>query len=439
MTLAGSKGGMWCNPYDTIGFESEVVRIWSEIGQKKCSGIEAYDRILDFAFPAQIEIGIGNTCGLKCKHCFLGYEGGSMQADLIPVPRLKALLSEFIEDMGTRVICLTDRDALTPIRSIPVFKHLELLRTRYPELKFGGVTNGIAIPEFADELAKISLDYLDISIDGMQPEHDAIRGEGAFDRTIKNLRIALSNKIAERVIIATTLSRFNYQSIVGMVKKLIIEEGVQWFDIAPLMAVKMDKYQLGETDMVTFLRDITEALRNVNTQRDVTIFFELCAYCASYFPGLIDHCWLLPKNIRQDGYGHLYQDIRVNNRITISLRLELIPEYWWHKLRISADGYMVGGCEPLSQRDYPRFAVGNIKEGYAKTLYSSALAVDSPFYQMMKAYDSSACRDKECFMHCLGGDSLLSKSLFNDYNCKDPSCTWDEYHYKNTIWEVVYA
>lgn len=439
MTIAGSKGGMWGNPYDPVGFENEVVKIWAEIGQKKCSGTEVYDRISDFAYPAQVEIGIGNTCGLKCKHCFLGYEGGSMQSDLIPVPRLKSLLSEFIEDMGTRVICLTDRDALTPGRSVPVFEHLAQLRQRYPDLKFGGVTNGLAIPEFADDLAKIRLDYLDISLDGMRPEHDAIRGEGAFDMTIKNLRIALSKKIAERVIIATTLSRFNHQSIVGMVKKLIVEEGVQWFDIAPLMAVKMDKYQLGETDMVSFLEDLSKTLKAVDAQRDVTIFFEMCAYCAAYFPGLIDHGWLKPEDIRQDKYGHLYQDIRINDRITISLRLELIPEYWWHKLRISADGYIIGGCEPLSQGDYHRFAVGNVKEGSAKELYASALAVGSPFHEMMKAYDTSGCRDKECFEHCLGGDSLLSKSLFDSYNRKDPSCTWDGYHYKNIKREVVYA
>jgi MoaA/NifB/PqqE/SkfB family radical SAM enzyme len=437
MTLAGSKGGIYDNANCLQGLDIPIVRNWQAVGKKKLTGASLYQELLYHARPTQVEIGIGNTCGLQCQHCFLGYESGEMNGNLIPMPRLLESVTDLVENLGTRIICVTDRDALTPNRSIPFFEHLATLRKTYTDLKFGGVTNGLAIHKFADDLEAIELDYLDISIDGLKHEHDAMRGAGNFERTLANLRIALKRQLAERLIVATTLTRFNDKSIIDLIRYLVVEEGVQWIDVGPLMAVKMQEYQLRESDTVKFLSNLFEMLKSVQVSHPVTIIFEICAYCAAFIPALIESGWLVPEQIRQDRYGHLYQDIQVNDFIKITLKPELIPEYWRHNLRITADGYVVGGCEPLTQPDYDRFAVGNIKEHSMQTLYEKALASGSPFHQMMLAYDRSECRDKACFLHCLGGDSLLSKAVYDTYNRKDPNCNWDEYCYQNTRKVVI--
>lgn len=431
MTLAGSKGGTYWSIDDPQGFDIPIVKYWREVGEKTLTGAEVYQKLVDSARPTQVEFGIGNTCGLQCKHCFLGYDSGVMNDSLIPLPRLIEGVTELIEDFETRMICITDRDALTPNRSIPLFEHLNNLRKKHQDLKFGGVTNGLAIDKYLDDLSRIKLDYLDISIDGLKHEHDAIRGEGMFDKTLANLRLGLKHQIAERLIVATTLTRFNNQSIIKMIRQLIIEEGVQWFDVGPLMAVKMQPYQLREADVANFLNDLTQSLKSVEVSQPVNIFMEICAYCAAFIPALVDQGWLIPEEIRQDRYGHLYQEIPINDRITITLRTEFIPEYWRHTLRITADGYVIGGCEALTQADYERFSVGNFKNESVKDLYQKSLAIGSPFHKMMLAYDNTPCRDKPCFLHCLGGDSLLAKSVYNDYNRKDPNCVWDEYDYQN--------
>jgi len=439
MSLAGSKGGSYPNMIDLAGFDIPVVNGWQSVGQKATSGAQLYRNLLYLAQPVQVEVGIGNTCGLQCQHCFLGYEAGQMDDDLISMPRLLETFSEFVEQLGTRIVCVTDRDALTPNRSIPFFEHLLALRNRYPDLKFGGVTNGLAIDKYADDLARIKLDYLDISLDGLREEHDAMRGVGMFDRTVKNLRIALQRQVAERVIVATTLTRFNDHSIIKLIRSLILEEGVQWFDIGPLMAVKMQEHQLRESDTVNFLETLFKELSGLHVDRPVTIFLEICSYCAAFIPALVDSGWLIPERIRQDCYGHLYQEICVNEGIKIVLRPELIPDYWRHTLRITADGYVVGGCEPLTQKDYQRMSIGNIKEESAKTLFDKALALGSPFHKMMLAYDFSECRSKACFLHCLGGDALLSKAVYDNYNIKDPNCVWDEYQYHSILKEVAHV
>jgi MoaA/NifB/PqqE/SkfB family radical SAM enzyme len=436
MTVAGSKGGIY-RSNSLRGREISIVRNWQDVGAKKLKGIDLYQELCFGARPTQVEIGIGNTCGLQCQHCFLGYESGEMDSNLITMPRLLNSVTEFVKHLDTKIICVTDRDALTPNRSIPFFQHLAHLRETYTDLKFGGVTNGLAIDRYADDLETIKLDYLDVSLDGLKDEHDKMRGSGNFERTLTNIRLALKRQLAERLIIATTLTRFNDQSIINLIRYLIVEEGIQWIDVGPLMAVKMQEYQLREADAVNFLSNLFEMLKSVRVSHPVTVIFEICAYCAAFIPALIESGWLVPEQICQDIYGHLYQDIHVNDSIKITLKPELIPEYWRHNLRITADGYVVGGCEPLTQADYPRFAVGNINEDSAQHLYAKALAVGSPFYQMMLAYDYSECRDKACFTHCLGGDSLLSKAVYDTYNRKDPNCDWTEYHYQNTFQELV--
>ncbi len=337
--------------------------------------------------------------------------------------------TRLVEELQTRVFCVTDRDALTPNRSVPFFTHLGALRETQPMLRFGGITNGLAIDRYADDLSRIRLDYLDVSLDGMQTEHDAIRGADTFDRTVANLRIASARRVANRLFVSTTLTRRNLHSLLKMISYLVVDEGIEWIDIGPLMAVKLREDQLRERDLAFFLNELTSRLRSLSVRHPVTVVMEICAYCASFIPGLVDSGWLVPEELRQDCYGHVYQDIPINANVKLVLRPELIPEYWRHTVRISADGYVVGGCEPLTQPDYQRFAVGNISNESFESLYKKALSPGSPFHKMMLAYDHSECRDKACFSHCLGGDSLLAHAVAGSYHRKDPNCVWDEYAY----------
>ena len=431
MSLAASKGGIYAKSSDPIGYDISIVRQWLALGQKEITGTQLYQDLVLKSYPMQLELGIGNVCGLECQHCFLGYDSGATIGQLTPMTALLDTVTDMVEELGTRTIAIVDRDALTPKRSIPFFEHTAKLRKKYPEIKFGGVTNGLAIDRYADDLERIRLDYLDISMEGLRDEHDKIRGKGNFDLVFKNLRIALKRQLAERVIVAATLHRFNDDSIIRMIHQLILEEGVQWFDIGPLMAVKMQQYQLQQRDIVEFLDSLSQSLIPVKVSQPVTILVEICAYCAAFIPALIDSGWLIPEQIRQDKYGHLYQNVRVNDSITITLRPELIPEYWRHTLRISSDGYVVGGCEPLTQKDYTKLAVGNIQIESIQEIYRKALLPESPFYHSMLAYSGSECRQKACFAYCLGGDSLLAKSVYGNYNRKDPNCVWNEYKFQN--------
>lgn len=434
MSIAASKGGHFPSPHDPIGYDIPVVRLWRDLGEGRVSGIEAFETFRASAHPVQVEVGIGNKCGQSCPRCFLSYgPGNSMERELVALDRLIGITDEFIEAFGTRIVSVVDRDALTFGRSVPYFSNLARHRQRIPDLVFGGVTNGLFIDAFADELESIHLTYLDVSLDGLRDEHDAQRGAGAFDRTVANIRLAQERQLADRILVAPTLDAENGPTIIALIEQLATEEGVRWFDMGPLMAVKTQHRQLGPDDVPRFLEQLCDRLAGIELDHEVTVIFEICAYCAAFIPGLIHHGWLRPEELRQDRYEHLYQEIQLNASTKLVLRPELIPDYFRHTVRISADGFVVGGCELLSVRDYAAKSVGNIQDESVGELYQRALRVGSPFYHMMRAYDHSACRGKSCFRHCLGGDALLAQAVYSDFNVKDPNCTWDEYEYLPTV------
>ncbi|MEM7064348.1 MAG: radical SAM protein [Cyanobacteria bacterium P01_B01_bin.77] len=429
MSMAGSKGGVYGSNADLIGNQIHIVRYWKTVGNKQMSGSELYEKLSLEAQPIQLEVGIGNECGMTCKHCYLAYAAGPMNLPLVSIEKLKATATEMVRELGTRMVCVTDRDALTPGRSIPFFRHLASLRDQFSDLKFGGVTNGLLMPSFAEPLAELSLDYLDLSIDGMPHEHNGIRGKGKFEQAIDNLRLAQKHRVAKRIITTHTLTRYNDDSLIRLIHYLITKENIVFFDVGPFMAVAktMMKHQLQASDIAEFLDSLANSLQPLHVDRPVNILMELCAYCAAFLPALVDKGWLIPEQIRQDQYGHLYQIIPINDAINIILRPELISEYWRHTLRISADGYMIGGCEPLTSKDYSKISVGNIQQKNVSKLYKETLAPQSPFHLATLSVDRTGCRHKPCFQYCLGGDSLLAKSIYNNYNQKDPNCVWDEY------------
>src|SRR5436309_1408158 len=114
MTVAASKGGIFPGLSIRKGYEIPIVSWWRDVGEQRLTGEDLYRFLAAIAKPRQVELGIGNTCGLQCRHCFLGYESGSMQDSLIPLDRLELLTAELVEQWNTRIIALTDRDALTP-------------------------------------------------------------------------------------------------------------------------------------------------------------------------------------------------------------------------------------------------------------------------------------------------------------------------------------
>jgi radical SAM protein with 4Fe4S-binding SPASM domain len=126
-----------------------------------------------------LELQITDACNLRCRHCFIGETGHS---ELTP-EQVNTLLREFEEMQGLRVL-ITGGEPLVHTRFHEINEMLPDFFVR--KILF---TNGLLLKE--EELISLKVDEIQVSIDGLEPAHDKIRGNGSFKRSFESIKHAL--------------------------------------------------------------------------------------------------------------------------------------------------------------------------------------------------------------------------------------------------------
>ena len=122
------------------------------------------------AFPSlrYLELQITERCNLRCSHCYAEHRGTS---ELSP-EEVKKVLREFEEMQGLRVL-ITGGEPLLHSRFGEIIDML-------PEFALRKVlfTNGTMLEN--GMLRTLRVDEIQVSIDGLEEAHDALRGKGTF-------------------------------------------------------------------------------------------------------------------------------------------------------------------------------------------------------------------------------------------------------------------
>ena len=143
--------------------------------------IEKVDLIIP-EFPFFVSISTIGKCNLKCKHCFY-----SCSPDIeVYLPRDKVIkLLDYLSKKGVKEIHFSGGE---PLLDPNIFEYLKYAK----DLNFSTflITNGLLVTKvIADKLSKLDLDGIAISIDGSKPNHEFLRGQGTFSKTIDSLNI----------------------------------------------------------------------------------------------------------------------------------------------------------------------------------------------------------------------------------------------------------
>ncbi|MGD0886050.1 MAG: radical SAM protein [Thermodesulfovibrionales bacterium] len=125
-----------------------------------------------------LELQITDRCNLKCRHCYIG-RGGSHE---LSVGQVRSVLAEFEVLQGLRVL-ISGGEPL-------VHRGFEKINHFLPDFRVRKVlfTNGLLLTK--EVLHGLNVDEIQISIDGMEKGHDALRGAGGFKRAMEALRLA---------------------------------------------------------------------------------------------------------------------------------------------------------------------------------------------------------------------------------------------------------
>jgi len=142
-----------------------------------------------------LELQITDNCNLKCKHCYIG----KPENNELSIEEIEAVLDEFEIMQGLRLL-ITGGEPLMH----KYFNEINALLVKY---KFRKVlfTNGLLLQE--NTLKGLNVEEIQVSVDGMQHGHEAVRGKGTYRIVMKNIRKAIDSGIA--VSIATMIHKEN--------------------------------------------------------------------------------------------------------------------------------------------------------------------------------------------------------------------------------------
>ncbi|EMA28477.1 radical SAM protein [Halobiforma nitratireducens] len=129
--------------------------------------------------PNHITLEVTNRCHLECSHCYLETNRGLDELSVAEIetnllPHLREYDIESFVITGGEALLRPDTDEICEI----VSRHVDELR----------LLTSLSTPEAASRVNDLPIDALSVSVDGPRQTHDAIRGNGTFDRVLENLR-----------------------------------------------------------------------------------------------------------------------------------------------------------------------------------------------------------------------------------------------------------
>ncbi|NTW23008.1 radical SAM protein [Candidatus Falkowbacteria bacterium] len=131
-------------------------------------------------------IWITGVCQLKCRHCYEG--GGRSRRNHLPIDEIILTLdrlSPFVRSfsfMGGEPLCHPEIAEICDYAKNRLGKYTLL------------VSNGQAFSENLVERLRGKIDCIKLGMDGMNAEHhDAVRGEGSFDKALRSWRLLTPN------------------------------------------------------------------------------------------------------------------------------------------------------------------------------------------------------------------------------------------------------
>ena len=170
-----------------------------------------------------VTVEITNQCQLHCRRCHIWMEKDRHEiARAVFINTIEKLLASFV----VRSISLTGGEPFLHSDITEMLRYLAALRGQGRIRSFGIYTNGATHEKIALFLEKeqqlVRGMSIGISVDGLARTHDALRGAGAYQRTMKTLKL-LQDKYTGffNVELKFTVGTENYQDLFAVYNQAV--------------------------------------------------------------------------------------------------------------------------------------------------------------------------------------------------------------------------
>jgi len=214
-----------------------------------------------YVAPKEITIQLTCRCNLRCRHCFQWNDYGYLKKDSNIAELDPGVVEKILKESHK------EKSALYIWGGEPLFHNDwdAIARLIEKDLRRTIVsTNGLLLEKRLESILRISPSLvIVISLDGLQEEHDAIRGLGTFNRTVENIKLFVSLRRRQEykgtITINCTLNDYIVPKLFEFVEyceslgidKLIL--GFPWY-ITKETAQSMDDYFTANLSWLNSLR-----------------------------------------------------------------------------------------------------------------------------------------------------------------------------------------
>ena len=163
------------------------------------------ERLIDFLIKEDKEIRENPTCiyfifsyrcNFSCSYC---YENKRTQDIYIPTFTQEMVDAVLANNPQAKNICLFGGEPLLSENK----QIIEYLFEKAKDCSFSVITNGYNLDEYIEDLLKVKIQFIQITLDGNKELHDRFRflknGEGTYEKIIKNIDLCLRNNIPVKV------------------------------------------------------------------------------------------------------------------------------------------------------------------------------------------------------------------------------------------------
>ena len=211
-----------------------------------------------------IQLHLTERCNLKCTHC---YQSGE-SSDEMSLAEIRSVISEVSDMLGewsaAYDVTFSSSFNITggePFLRQDLFDVLEELARQKIDAYL--LSNGILINrDNADALARLGVKGVQVSIEGPEYIHDAIRGKGSLKRSLAGIKCLLDAGI--EVTMNTTLSEINAPYFLDVIA-LAFSAGVQKLGFSRLVPSGSGRNLLNKMLTKEVLKALYDRIFSLNT------------------------------------------------------------------------------------------------------------------------------------------------------------------------------
>lgn len=378
VSMAGSRGGIVRG--SASGVESPFL---SRLLSGAVSFEELKHRFSDSVFPDNVTLVINNSCNLNCGHCYL-------QVKRLTAPAMKEQewkqLVDTISPTNPELFCLSGKEIFLGETGSRILSYMREVKDRENAgYRIGLITNGTLIHKHTEAIKRAAPSYFDISLDGIESDHDAVRGKGAFAMVLPNLKWAVET-FGDQFFVTLTIQKQNFRRVKDAVA-FLHGLGVKNVAIGFYLPLSYTSERLALTDEdVDYVFDQLSNLDEIRLNDRLNVCLDLDIINLQPLKAFLRSKWFALEQV-QESNGEHFVERELSNGVRLSIRFAPYPTGVWRSMRITAEGNYLAAEDTIDTTRYAERTIGNVREfGYDfPSLQKHALA-SRRFQEILSQY-----------------------------------------------------